>query len=77
MTGPVDHQFVFSGSSLQQTTWFGQTTYGTYLTNIQAPLRLSSPGDAVSSSPTPFIAGFTLTGRVIYAGETYVSQDKE
>ena len=50
-TGPVDHQFVVSGSSLQQTTWFGQTTYGSYLTNIYSPVRLSSPGDAVSSSP--------------------------
>ena len=50
-TGPVDHQFVVSASSLQQTTWFGQTTYSSYLTNIYSPVRLSSPGDVVSSSP--------------------------
>ncbi|WP_322050175.1 TonB-dependent receptor [Paraburkholderia bannensis] len=50
-TGPIDHELVLSGSSLQQTTWFGQTSYGSYLTNIYAPVRLASPGDPVSVSP--------------------------
>lgn len=50
-TGPIDHQLVLSGSSLQQTTWLGQTTYGSYLTNIYAPVRLAGLGEPVSSSP--------------------------
>ncbi|PVX79902.1 iron complex outermembrane receptor protein [Paraburkholderia unamae] len=50
-TGALDHQFVVSGNTLQQTTWFGQTVYGSYLTNIYSPTRLADPGPAISSSP--------------------------
>ncbi|VWC63153.1 TonB-dependent receptor [Burkholderia lata] len=50
-TGPIDHQLVVSGDYLQQTTWFGQTAYGSYTTNIYLPTRLAGPGAAVSVSP--------------------------
>ena len=38
------------GNRLDTTTWFGQTTYGSYATNIYAPVRLDSLGAPVSSS---------------------------
>lgn len=50
-TGPIDHQLVVGGSYLQQTTWLGTTTYGSYATNIYSPTRLSSLGTPVSISP--------------------------
>lgn len=50
-TGPVRHEVVISGSSLQRTDWLGQTVYRSYLTNIYAPTLLPGPGSAVSSYP--------------------------
>ncbi|MGU7773870.1 TonB-dependent siderophore receptor [Burkholderia sp. MR1-5-21] len=50
-TGPIEHRLVIGGNFLQQTTWFGQTAYGSYLTNIYSPTRLAGPGAPVSVSP--------------------------
>ncbi|TCW84408.1 TonB-dependent siderophore receptor [Burkholderia sp. SRS-46] len=50
-TGPIEHRLVVGGNYLQQTTWFGQTTYGSYPTNIYVPTRLSGPGAPVSVAP--------------------------
>ncbi|MGO4715198.1 TonB-dependent receptor [Bradyrhizobium sp. 2TAF24] len=50
-TGPVRHEVVVSGSSMQLVDWLGQTTYGSYLTNIYRPTLLVSPGAPVSSYP--------------------------
>ncbi|MBR1222919.1 TonB-dependent siderophore receptor [Bradyrhizobium sp. U87765 SZCCT0131] len=51
-TGPVRHEVVVSGSSMQLTDWLGQTTYGNYATNIYRPTLLASPGVPVSFYPT-------------------------
>lgn len=48
-TGGVDHLLVVQGTTLKQTTWFGMTTYASYLTNIYDPVALASPGAIVSS----------------------------
>ncbi len=50
-TGPIDHLLVVSGSLLDQTSWFGQTRYASYATNIYHPTKLASPGAPTSSSP--------------------------
>jgi iron complex outermembrane recepter protein len=50
-TGPIDHEVVFSGSALTQTSWLGQTRYGNYLTNIYAPTVLPGPGTPVAYFP--------------------------
>lgn len=50
-TGPVRHEVVITGSSMERTDWFGQTAYGSYLTNIYVPTLLASPGTPVSSYP--------------------------
>ncbi|KVN83737.1 TonB-dependent receptor [Burkholderia ubonensis] len=50
-TGPIDHRLVVGGNYLQQTTWFGQTVYGSYQTNIYTPTRLSGPGAPLSHLP--------------------------
>jgi len=49
-TGPISHQVAFSGSLLRQTAWLGQTTYGSYSTNIYAPTLLAGL-NPVSSYP--------------------------
>lgn len=50
-TGPIGHEVVVSGSSLNRTDWLGQTNYGNYLTNIYTPTLLASPGAPVASFP--------------------------
>ncbi|WP_206243412.1 TonB-dependent receptor [Novosphingobium terrae] len=61
-TGPIAHQLVVSGNVLRQTTWFGQTTYANYATNIYVPTRLTGPGTPTSVSPQTKDSGQTLSG---------------
>lgn len=49
--GPIGHEVVVSGSSLQRTDWLGQVNYANYLTNIYRPTLFASPGAPVSSFP--------------------------
>lgn len=49
-TGPVEHQWVVSANSLQQSTWFGQIGYGSYLTDLYLPTLLADPGPPSSVS---------------------------
>src|SRR5207237_9345203 len=50
-TGPVGHEVVVSGSSLNRTDWLGQTNYGNYLTSIYSQTLLRGPGAPLSSFP--------------------------
>jgi iron complex outermembrane recepter protein len=59
-TGPIDHQLVVGGNRLDTTTWFGQSIYSSYATNIYAPVRLAGLGAPVSTSPEAKSADQTL-----------------
>lgn len=50
-TDGIDHLLVVQGTTLKQTTWFGMTTYASYITNIYDPVVLANPGAIVSSFP--------------------------
>jgi iron complex outermembrane recepter protein len=60
-TGPVSHEMVLSGSSLQQINWLAQTRYPSYLTNIYFPTRLTDPGPVLSSYPMGKTSTSTLS----------------
>ncbi|WFU74345.1 TonB-dependent siderophore receptor [Bradyrhizobium sp. CB2312] len=59
-TGPVAHEVVVNGSSLQRTDWLGQTNYANYLTNIYTPTLLAGPGVQLSSVPEGKSGSLTL-----------------
>ncbi|MDR5760657.1 TonB-dependent siderophore receptor, partial [Caballeronia sp. LZ035] len=59
-TGPIDHQLVVGGNRLDTTTWFGQSIYSSYATNIYAPVRLAGLGAPLSTSPEAKSADQTL-----------------
>lgn len=45
-TGPIDHEATFSANALNQVYRLGQTSYADYMSNIYAPVQISTPATA-------------------------------
>jgi len=52
-TGGIRHEVAFTATRLDQDLTLGQATYGNYLSNLYAPVRLASPGRPLAASSFP------------------------